>query len=167
MTSKVKFTQFLWVRRGQPATEPVETGMCFVKLSACPSHHILFLPFMGCPHWAHVLNRNHASCIYETHKAQAWLRSGCLTRPCMGSSFSALVTLYFSLGFLLVFPCLSPTKQAYTIRSVHREARFQWRTGHNCPKHMNCPSASLALTGMFPQNTGPKCCHQRGCMKPS
>jgi len=59
MTSEVKFTQFLWVRRGEPATEPVEEGTCFVKLSACLSYHILLLPFMGSPHWAYFLNRYH------------------------------------------------------------------------------------------------------------
>lgn len=53
MTSEVKLTELRWVRKGQPASEPVETGMRFVKLSACPSHHILFLPFTGCPHQAY------------------------------------------------------------------------------------------------------------------
>lgn len=117
MTSEVKFTQFLWVRKGQPATELLETGMCFVKLSACRSHRILFLPFTGCPHWAYFLNRHHTSCIYENCKAQAWLRSICLTRPCTGRSFSALVTLYFSLDFLCL-PASEPSQTSLHYRGL-------------------------------------------------
>lgn len=85
-----------------------------------------------CPSW--VL---HIGYIFSTGITQApfikttkfrhgWL-SGWLTRPCTGVSFPALVTFYFSLGFL-VLQCLSPIRQAYTTGFLHREAPFKQRT---------------------------------------
>lgn len=59
MTFEDKSLQFFWQRREKPATEPVETGSRFVKLSACLFYHILLLLFVGSPRWACFLNQHH------------------------------------------------------------------------------------------------------------
>lgn len=146
MTFEVKFTQFLWVRRGEPATEPYETRICFVKLSACLSHHILFLPFTGSPHWAYFLKRHQK---FHLFKPQS---SGMAEFP-VGSpdlAHGSHSQPWWHFIFLFRLPCLPVSEPNQ--ESLHYKLSVQGGTfpmdncRHNCSKHPNPTARGCFVT---------------------